>query len=207
MNTLQIYQQYLIPQNLQKHMLRVASLAKIILEHWIGPQIDKLSIIHACVFHDIAKPINFDLAKQAQFGLTPQDINNLDKLQQRLKNKYGGNEHNASVGICTEIGCSSNTVRIVDNVEWSYIPLLLKKNDFESLIANYADMRIGPKGILTLEKRLEELKIRTGQNEHWQNGTNLEKVISPNVSINLNEITDEQINQNFAYLENLNPSL
>jgi len=184
-------------------MLRVASLAKIILDHWIGLTVDKESIIQACVFHDIAKPMNFDLAKQAQFGMSSTEIVNLDKLQRRLKTAYGDNEHHATVEVCKEIGCSPNAVKIVNNLEWSYIPSLLSKNDLESLIPIYVDMRVGPKGILTLKQRLEDLKARTGESEHEQNGIQLESLISNNVSIDLNEINDEQINKSFEELENL----
>ena len=40
----------------------------------------------------IAKPIKFDLAKQAQFGMTQEDIDRLDLLQKRLKDKFGEDE-------------------------------------------------------------------------------------------------------------------
>lgn len=203
MNTVQIYEQYLIPKNLQQHMLRVASLAKIILDHWTGKKLEGEAIIQACAFHDIAKPMNFDLAKQAQFGMSQVEIDNLDTLQKRLKANYGNDEHQATVEICKEIGCSSTAVKIVNDLEWSYIPSLLIKNDLGSLIPIYGDMRIGPKGILTLRERLDDLKFRTGESEHEQNGIQLENLISKNVSINLNDISDEQINQNFDYLENL----
>lgn len=55
-------------------MLKVASFAEIILDHWIGNKVDKKAIIHACIFHDITKPMNFGLAKQAQFGMLPEEI-------------------------------------------------------------------------------------------------------------------------------------
>ena len=206
MNTKQIYEEYMIPQNLQEHMLRVASLAKIILDHWIGSTVDKQAIIQACLFHDIAKPMSFDLAKQAQFGTSATEIANLDKLQRRLRSRYGDNEHHATVEVCKEIGCSPTAVTIVNNLEWSYIPSLSSKNDLESLIPIYGDMRIGPKGILTLKQRLDDLKARTGESEHEQNGMQLEYLMSKNISIDLNGINDEQINQNFPELENLSIS-
>ncbi|NMB82462.1 MAG: HD domain-containing protein [Ignavibacteria bacterium] len=204
MNTKQVYKTYMIPRNLQEHMLRVASLAKIILDNWIGPTIDKKAIIQACVFHDIAKPMNFDLTKQAQFGMSATEVANLDKLQRHLKTNYGDNEHHATVEICKEIGCNPTTIKIVNDLEWSYVPFLLSKTDLQSLIPIYGDMRIGPKGILTLKQRFEDLKVRTGESEHEQNGVQLENLISKNVSINLNKISNEQINQNFIELENLN---
>jgi hypothetical protein len=201
----QIYDNYMIPQNLQKHMLRVASLAEILHEHWIGKEIDSQAIIQACVFHDAAKPMNFDLAKQAQFGMSGSDINRLKELQERLKSKYGSEEHHAIIKICEEIGLSPTAVKLVNNLEWSYIPRLLETNDIESLIPIYCDMRIGPKGILSLNERLSELKERVSAKDYEdnvKNGTALEQVIKNNVMFNVNSITDDQINKRFEKLLN-----
>jgi hypothetical protein len=203
MKVLDIYKEYLIPQNLQEHMLRVASLASILLENWTGSRLDRDSIVKACVVHDIAKPTTFDLAKQAQFGMSPEAIKDLEKLQIRLKSNYGANEHEATVKICKEIGLPAKAVILVDNLEWSYIPRLL--NDIESLIPIYCDMRISPKGILSMKTRLEDLKTReSGEDfeEKQENGQEIEKLISQNVSIDVNSISDSQINSNFEKLLN-----
>ena len=202
MTTNQIYQEYLTPQNLQQHMLRVAALAKIILDHWTGQPVDQEAIIQTCLFHDIAKPINFDLKKQTQFGLSPQEIDKLDQLQQRLKKNYGTNEHQVVVKICQAINLKPKAVKLVDNLVWSFIPQLINQNDLESLIPIYADMRIGPKGILPLSQRLEELETRTGKQHHHHAAT-LEKLIAQHTPINLNSITDERINSHFDELLNL----
>jgi hypothetical protein len=203
MNIAQIYEKYLVPKNLQQHMLRVASLVKIILDHWTGQNLDSGAIVQACILHDIAKPMNFDLAKQAQFGMSQTEIDSLGKLQHRLKSTYGDNEHEATVGICREISCSAKAVKIVNDLEWSYIPSLLSKNDFESLIPIYGDMRIGPNGILTLQQRFDDLRARTDENGNEQNGLQLEKVVSQNTLIDLHDITDKDINHNFSELEHL----
>jgi hypothetical protein len=45
MNPSKIYNQYGIPLNLQEHMLRVGALASILLDHWIGPTVDRKSVV------------------------------------------------------------------------------------------------------------------------------------------------------------------
>lgn len=195
----------MIPQNLQKHMLRVAVLAEILLKHWMGKKLDDKAIVQACIFHDVAKPMNFNLTKQAQFDMSPSDITRLEKLQKDLRNKYGDNEHHATVKICEEIGLSPTAVKLVNNLEWSYIPQLLKNNDIKSLIPIYCDMRIGPKGILSLSERLNELKERVSvkhYEENVKNGSVLEDLIKKNVKIDVNSITDDQINKRFKNLLN-----
>lgn len=206
MTTQQIYEEYMVPRNLQEHMLRVASLAKIILNHWVGRPVDRDSIVQACTFHDIAKPMTFDPAKQAQFGMSKEDIVRLETLQKRLKRDYGTNEHTATVIICQHIGCTRSAVNIVGNLEWSNILRLLKANDIESLLPIYCDMRIGPTGILTLKQRLAELQAREGKSDYEENGMKLEHILAGNTTTDLNSISNTKINGNFEELLNLDIS-
>ncbi|RJQ26158.1 HD domain-containing protein [Candidatus Parcubacteria bacterium] len=201
----QIYKDYKIPQSLQEHMLRVAALAQIIVEEWKDLQIDKLSIVQTCLFHDIAKSMTFDLAKQKQFGMLEEDIENLRKHQENLKSKYGKDEHLATVKICEKIGLSKTSVKLVNNLEWSYIPRLINNKNIESLIPIYCDMRIGPKGILSLKDRLDDLKNRVGMDnyqETLENANKVEEIITQNIKTNINSITDNQINLKFKELLN-----
>ena len=158
-----IYNKYWIPQNLREHMLRVGTLASIITENWTGEDIDRSAIVIAALLHDIAKPINFDLAKQAQFGMTPKEIANPSKHQSLLKKKFGDDEHSAVIRISQSLGCSKTTVRIIDNAEWKTLSMLMEDQDIESLIVIYCDMRIGLHGILSFSERLEELKTRSDE--------------------------------------------
>lgn len=198
MKVKKIYEIYLIPLNLQIHMLNVAALAEIILNNWIGKEVDKEVIIQACIFHDMAKPITFKISKQAQFGFSLKEISKLKRLQKQLKTDYGSNEHIATIKICKEIGLSSTTLKHIDNLKWDNIPRLLKENKIESLIPIYCDMRIGPKGILLLNERLKELKERVGTEDYEdnvRNGNALENLINQNIRIDINSITKNEINK------------
>lgn len=205
MKVKQIYKEYMVPQNLQEHMIRVAALAEIILAHWTSKKVDKKAVVHACLFHDIAKPMTFDPSKQTQFGMPPKNIAKLKELQKRIKEDYGTDEHHATVKICEDIGLISAAVKLVDNLEWKRVPKLLKENDIESLIPIYCDMRIGPKGILSLEERLKELKERVSVKDYAdnvKNGTVLEQLIRTNAEIDLNSVSDIQLNNRFKKLLN-----
>jgi hypothetical protein len=191
-----IYTQYSTPKNLQQHMLRVASLASLITENWTTPHLSKNDILVTCLLHDIAKPMTFDLAKQAQFGMSAQDIEKLAKLQKTLRQTYGDNEHIATYKICQEIGVNENILRLIDNLEWSNIPLLLEKNDIESLIPIYCDMRIGPEALLSIEVRVADVTKREESNktdEFTKNGIELEKTIQSHCKYDLKSITNEKI--------------
>ena len=58
-----IYKKYLLPRNLQEHMLRVAALSEIILDDWKDGCADAHAITTTCLFHDIAKPLTFEAEK------------------------------------------------------------------------------------------------------------------------------------------------
>ncbi len=199
----QAYQVYQTPENLQRHMLGTAALANIVLENWIGIEIDKDAIVKACTIHDIAKPMKFDLAKQAQYGMSENDIEALRKLQNRIKTTFGDNEHKATIGIAREIGCSPDVVMYIDNLEWEYVPKLLAARDISSLIPIYCDMRIGPKGILSLGERLHEIKERVkgdDYEENVRNGNILEQEIKKNSNVDINSIADNQLTAKFDAL-------
>lgn len=200
-----IYHKYQVPKGLQEHMIRVAALAQIICESWKGEGIDKDSIIQACLFHDIAKPMVFDLAKQAQYGMSEEDIESLKKHQEDLKFLYGDDEHHATVKICVEVGCSSKAVKLIDDLEWDYIPRLLEKNNSEALIPIYCDMRIGIKGVLLLQERLDDLRKRTGEDKDnvAENGNKVENFLKEKVSIDLNSVADVQLNEKFESFLNM----
>jgi putative nucleotidyltransferase with HDIG domain len=207
MTTKQIYEKCMVPKNLQEHMLRVAALAEIILENWTGKKVNKNAIVQACLFHDIAKPMTFELAKQAQFGMSAYDIKKLGKLQKQLKSRYGTDEHHAVVEICKEIKLSPTAIKLVDNLEWKRIPRLLKSNDIESLIPIYCDMRIGPKGILLLEERLHDLESRVNEGvyqSNLKNGKQLEELIKKSTSVELDSIGNKKLNLRFNKLTQTN---
>jgi hypothetical protein len=184
-------------------MLRTAALASIILENWSGPLVDSQAIINALLLHDIAKPMTFDLTKQAQFGMSAEDIEKLKQLQDFLTSHYGKNEHQATVRICSEVCHRPKVAELVNNLEWKYIPRLMAEKNLESLLPIYMDMRIGPKGILPLTTRVEELRQRTSEEDYEANLTNglaLEKHIQENVGIDLNSVTSEQLTERFVQL-------
>lgn len=203
MNIIQIYNQYSIPKNLQLHMLRVTSIAKIITDNWTGSAINADAVIRACLFHDIAKPMKFDLTKQLKFGLSQTEVENIKSMKRELQEKYGDDEYTVARAICKDVGCSAETIKIMENLSWRAVPMLIEKQDMESLVLLYSDMRISPYGIMTLKQRLEDLKSRTGEDIHEENGITAEKVIASNVSVDLNKISEEDLARNFSSLESI----
>lgn len=192
-----VYSRYHIPKNLQQHMLRVGALAQIILDNWQGESIDKQSIVTCALYHDIAKPVTFEVDKQRQYVATDEEFNQVKRTIDGMIAKYGPEEHVAVIKIFEEIGCSEETIRLINNTEWIYLPRLLEENDIPSLLLNYCDMRIGPKGILPIQERFVDLKSRApfpGIDEIAKLSPKLESLIQSLTTIDLSTITDDLIN-------------
>lgn len=194
MKIVEIYDKYMTPKNLREHMLRVASFSKIILADWGGKPLDNKAVTIACALHDIGKPVNFDPTKSVLYGMTKADSDNLEELVNFIKNKYGTDEHLASVEMCKDVGVNAKVLKVVENIQWKYIDRLLVAEDWESLLAIYCDMRIGPKGILSVSERLEDLKSRRSK-ESWDDRVkscmSLDKKVKENVGLDLNSIVDQ----------------
>ncbi len=198
MKVKEVYQQYRTPKNLQKHMLRVAALGTIILKNWNSSNLDDNAIIQTLVLHDIAKPVTFEISKQAQFVSNPEELKILEENIRFLIDNYGTNEHDAALKIFQEIGLSKNAQRLINKLEWHYIDRLMVTGDTEALIAIYCDMRIGPEGLLSIKERLHELHKRAPMDQfekRLQSAIKLQKLIQSNVDIDLENIQDEQVEQ------------
>lgn len=203
MNVKQIYEQYVIPPNLQKHMLRVAALSTILTESWKKEKLDRESVVIACVFHDMANIIKFNFNKPSLFKEEEGQANYWRKVQTIVMQKYGNNVHSATLRICQEIGLSKKVLGIIEKLDWDNTLKILEQQDYESAIPIYCDMRIGPHGIMSLLDRIENLSTRNKQHDMSfikKAAEFLEVALQKNISINLGEINNAQLNNRFNEL-------
>lgn len=155
---LEIYDEYGIMPQLVEHQLRVAAVARAIVDVFPGPlHVDEL--ISACLLHDMGNILKFDLAYFPEF-LQPQGLAYWEGVKERWRSKYGSDEHAATLAIAREIGVSDLTLDYIDAVGFSNAVANEKSNVFEKKIAPYADMRVAPYGITTLAERMEDANRR-----------------------------------------------
>lgn len=203
MSVKQVYKQYLIPPNLQKHMLRVAALSAILAENWTGKEFDKEALVVACVFHDMANIIKFKFGKPSLFKEEAAQAEYWKKVQQDTIKKYGNNVHLATFQICQEIGLPKNVLDIINKLEWDDTLKILDQQNYEVAIAIYCDMRMGPHGIMPLKDRIDNLATRNKAHDMdfiKKAATLLESTIQKYLAINLNDIVDTQLNSRFNQL-------
>lgn len=193
-----LYRKYGVPQNLEKHMFRVASLAHIVIQNWIGSRVSAHEVILLCLFHDIAKPVRINFNKTNIFIKSPETLKSLRETQQIIIKRYGKEENQVRIKIAKEIGLSKKTIENLKNLEWKNIPNLLNNNQVEPLISIYADMHIGPFGFLTLTERISNLTHRvhvTKPGKLLLQGKKLEEFIQKYTKIDLAKINQSEIEQ------------
>jgi hypothetical protein len=160
MNILDIYDHYFIMPNLQMHMLRVAGVAKILLEHATEP-VETENIIQTCLLHDMGNILKFDLLKFPDF-LEPQGLEYWQKVKDDFARKYGPDEHQASLQIVKEIGVSERVIELIDSISFLKTKSNLESKDLTKMICAYSDDRVDPRGVVSLEGRIIDLEKRYG---------------------------------------------
>jgi hypothetical protein len=154
----QIYSEYKIMPTLQLHQLRVAAVAKSICNSLVGG-IDTETVIKVCLLHDMGNIIKFDLNYFPDFT-KPEGLEYWQKVKDEYINKYGNEEHVATRVICEEIGLSDKGLRYLNSIGFSRVKTTLDNGTLEEKVCCYADQRVGPHGVLTIEERLSDGRSR-----------------------------------------------
>ncbi len=163
MRVLDIYKRFDVPPNLQKHMARVSRLAMFICNHWKGEKIDRNLVKKAGLLHDIGNIVKFDLETRANF-LGEKEIKRVDywkEVQRKIIEKYGSDDHEVTKRMLQEIGTDERLVELLGSKTYANAVSVANSDDWEAKILLYADLRIGPFGIMGLKERLDELHKRS----------------------------------------------
>ena len=200
MRVSQIYTKYQVMPNLQDHMLRVASVTAKICNNFKKP-IDKDSVIAATSLHDIGNMVRFKLEVFPEF-LKPRGLEYWRKIQENFICKYGKDDYQATYKILKEIGVNQKVYRLIKSIEFRKAPLNVRHSSFEKKICIYADLRVAPTRITSLNARLREVKDRymrnKGISEKKFNHLSLsmqtiEKQIFAQTKIKPEDITEENV--------------
>jgi len=225
MNILDIYKKYQIMPNLAEHQLRVAAVGDMICGNWNphpdplpkgegGQHVDRENIVAACLLHDMGNIVKFDFSpenlKRIPGLVNVADIPRWEKVKNNFIKKYGTDSHAATVEIVKEIGVSPRVFELVDSVGFEEGIKTAGTNDAARHICSYADQRVMPLGVSSLEERFADLRIRyhnhpEGQynREDFENALRrTEKWIFEHCNIKPSDITEEAITDRKEKLKN-----
>lgn len=201
-NITDIYLEYEIPSNLQEHMLRVAAVGQIVADSWIAKdEINDSFLISALLLHDMGNILKFDLSNPSQ--LSTEDLSWLKRVQQKYQEKYGCDEHYATIKIAQELHLPPKIVEMLGMKEndafRSSTHYALLSPDWSLKIKAYADLRVGPHTILTIDERFDDILVRYKGRSHKlgdvnyvelrrQDAHELEKQLSAKTLIDLSKL-------------------
>ena len=200
-NIFKIYDEYKIMRTLREHMLRVAAVASLICDNFNEP-LPKEEIISACLLHDMGNIIKFKLEYFPEFN-KPEGLEYWQNVQNEYMEKYGDNEHEATIAIIQELGLPESVVELADKNRFSFLCRHCDSEDMSIKIIHYADSRVGPYGILSYSERMDDAKKRYENHKNIVQeaerqklvacGEDMEKQIFAKCNIKPEDITDEII--------------
>ena len=160
-----IYQEYKIPPNLQRHMLWVAAVAVMICDNFDEP-LPKEDIVTACLLHDMGNIVKYDMSIFPEL-LEPEGPEYWKQIQVEFWNKYGKDDHQANLKIAKELGTSPNVIKLIDHIGFHNYCFLSRGNNFDLKITTYTDTRVDPHGVVSYDDRMEEARKRYQNREGY----------------------------------------
>lgn len=164
-----IYDRYKLTPALQRHQRRVAAVSELIFENLdedasrkIGAG-ERRAVRAATLLHDMGNVIKFNFDVLPEF-LEPQGRDYWQKIKEQFIKRYGNDEKSAIMQIARELGTPTRVQELIDSVGFTNVQENLKSGDLARQITDYADMRVDPHGIVSLEKRITEGKKRWEKN-------------------------------------------
>jgi hypothetical protein len=188
----EIYDRFNIMPALQMHMRRVAAVAALILSIDHYAKTNKNDVIAALLLHDIGNIVKFRLGEED----APWR-----KIQQETIAKYGSNDHKATEKMILELGVNNWVASLISGMGFENLPNVIDSTDMEQKICLYADQRVAPHGVVSLQERFADLQNRYKDTplksrfdrEQEKRALILEQQIFTNSSLQPLEITDQTI--------------
>ncbi len=174
-----IYRRFKVPRNLQEHMRRTAAVGDLICDKWKGPGLHNDDIIATLLLHDLGNIIKMDLESEKGLRLLGADrrrTQEIKEIQDQMIEKYGKDDHAATYAIAKEIGASEHVLELLDSKVFTKIDQIVTGKDIELKICAYADLRVGPLGILMLKERFGELRHRVSNETLAERYPNFEEL-------------------------------
>jgi 5'-deoxynucleotidase YfbR-like HD superfamily hydrolase len=161
----EVYKKYNIPENLQEHMYRVAAVGFIVaelLEKKIELDVD--IIVTELLLHDMGNIVKFDFGPHIKFS--EEETERLKKVRAEFIAKYGNEEHIATSKIAEELGVDIRVQELLEDCGSSKLAMAIDSTDWYAKICTYADLRVAPYGVVSVEERFNDVIKRYEGRDH-----------------------------------------
>jgi hypothetical protein len=211
----EVYDHYQLMPNLQLHQYRVAGVAKCICDSLKETDtVDTGNVVKACLLHDMGNILKFDLGQFPEF-LEPQGLAYWQQIQADFRQKYGDKVHAATLQIAHELNVSERVIELIKAIGYSVAQAAYESGDLAKMICEYADCRVTPFGVVSLEDRFIDLEHRYAplypgeeaarkREEFRQWERKIEKYIFDRAEIKPQEIVNSTVEAEFENLTKTN---
>ena len=159
--------------------------------------------------HDLANIIKYDLSSKGVLLLTPADRKKVDiwrNLKVKAIAKYGKDPEKATIKIIEELNLSECIVPLLKKISKmrknvTYLIRLPAEKDPELAICLYSDCRVGPRGVISVNERLNDAFARYGVSDPKRRERTLstisefEKQLFRNMTIRPDSISGSAVNR------------
>jgi hypothetical protein len=128
------------------------------------------------------------------------DVGYWKEVQREYRERYGDVEHEATVMIAREVGAGERVVQIIHDIGTSYAAHAFEEHDLPVLVATYADFRVTPRAVVSLDERIHDLLERyagTAKYEPYKKTTevyhDIEAYVMQVLGVSDVTFTDEEI--------------
>lgn len=163
------YEHYHIMPNLRLHQLRVAAVARTLAEA-LGA--DRELVTHAGLLHDMGNIMKTDFTQFPAEFYGDNGLAYWEQVKADCGDRFGHDEHTATAAIARDIGVSKDIVEIMDAMGFSKAAQISEHGSLELQILEYADQRVAPHGIVSMEERLREGHARYKDRTRTEYGEN-----------------------------------
>jgi hypothetical protein len=111
-----IYEEYKIMPNLQMHQLRVAGVVSQLCDS-LNLEVTKETLIITCLLHDMGNIIKSRLDYFPEF-IKPEGLGYWQNVKDEFIQKYGEDEHEATVQIIKELGLPERVVNLAGKTDF-----------------------------------------------------------------------------------------
>lgn len=160
-----IYDQLNTPRSLREHMVRAASAADYVCEHYTSKEpMDRDDIIAVLLLHDVGNIAKMDFSSEFNKKMFAHDAKGIEywanAKEQILKKYKTKDDHELTQRMCEELKLNDRVMYLIDQKIFLNNDTTLKQDDWDLWVSAYIDQRIGPDGIMGLKARLDESRAR-----------------------------------------------
>ncbi len=156
----EVYTQFRLPRNLQRHQYRVAALGAHVADHSAG-EVDRDAVITTLLMHDLGNILKFDWDQAEHlFDEDERDIAYWQRVQADIREQFGAEVHSATIAMAQEVGASPTVVALLQQMGTSQLLAAVEGDNWELKICLYSDARVDPFGYKTVQARFADILER-----------------------------------------------